>query len=246
MEKEAAMFSDADVVVLLTSDPFGTLLPGGAVRYGPIGSAAAGGACTSYRAAVITEQPMTLTGVLTVAHEVTHLLGSAHDGQAAPSYLKRSPGAQSCPNDAKHIMSTYRESNIVATFSQCSLAQVMAFLRESWAQCLLTDAPRHSVNVVQKKFSSVLRDPNDICEELHPKSSSVKFLQNHNEHDIKKCHLLCADTSGGVTTIYRHKAPEYTLCDISAENRTKVCVQMNCTDILSQLTTFRKTVKEAA
>ncbi|KAL1477447.1 hypothetical protein MTO96_035731 [Rhipicephalus appendiculatus] len=238
------MFSDADVVILLTSDHFGSLLPDGRVKYGPI--AAAGGACTPFRAAVITEQPLTLTGVLTVTHEVTHLLGSAHDGQAAPPYLKRSPGAQSCSNDAKHIMSTYRESNILATFSTCTLAQVVAFLGESWAKCLLTDAPRHSVNVPQKKFSSALRDRDSICKELHPKSSSVTFIETHKEHDIKKCELLCEDKSNGVTTVYLHKAPEYTLCDISAENRPKVCVQTNCTDILSHITTFRKAVKQAA
>ncbi|XP_075726838.1 venom metalloproteinase BumaMPs1 isoform X2 [Rhipicephalus microplus] len=239
MAKKEVLFGHADVVLLITSDSFGSLLPDGKVISGPIGMAAAGGACTTSRAAMISEQPLTLTGVLTATHEISHLLGCVHDGQPAPHYLTRSPGAQSCSNNARHIMSTYRESKLVATFSSCSQAQVLAFLGEPWADCLSNEVRRHRINVDALKFEYSLHDRNGLCRELHPRSSNITFLPAYNGYDITKCDLLCEETTGE-KKIYRHDAPEFTLCDKSENGSPMVCLQKKCTSSVSKLRTFQK------
>ena len=75
------------------------------------------------------------SGVVVTAHEIGHLLGAVHDGDAAPSYL-RGPGAKSCPWSDGYIMSDLRRTSRGVTWSQCSVKQIKYFLSTSTAQCL--------------------------------------------------------------------------------------------------------------
>ena len=71
--------------------------------------------------------------MIVAAHEIGHLLGSVHDGDAAPSYL-RGPGAKSCPWSEGYIMSDRRYTSRGQLWSDCSVKQMRHFLSTTTAQ----------------------------------------------------------------------------------------------------------------
>merc|ERR1719278_498858 len=77
------------------------------------GYAYVGGACvrntrlSKISSVALVEDSGAYSGVVVAAHEIGHLLGAVHDGDAPPSYL-RGPGAKSCPWSEGYIMSDRR------------------------------------------------------------------------------------------------------------------------------------------
>ena len=75
------------------------------------GYAYVGGACvrnsrlSKISSVALVEDSGAYSGVVVTAHEIGHLLGSVHDGDAAPSYLRSSPGAKACPWKDGYMMS---------------------------------------------------------------------------------------------------------------------------------------------
>ena len=105
------------------------------------GYAYVGGACVrnvylkKISSVALVEDSGGYSGVIVAAHEIGHLLGSVHDGDAAPSYL-RGPGAKSCPWRLGYIMSDRRYTSRGQLWSACSVKQIKHFLSTSTAQCL--------------------------------------------------------------------------------------------------------------
>ena len=105
------------------------------------GYAYVGGACVrnvylkKISSVALVEDSGGYSGVIVAAHEIGHLLGSVHDGDAAPSYL-RGPGAKSCPWSEGYIMSDRRYTSRGQLWSDCSVKQMRHFLSTTTAQCL--------------------------------------------------------------------------------------------------------------
>ena len=105
------------------------------------GYAYVGGACVrnvrleKISSVALVEDSGGYSGVVVTAHELGHLLGAVHDGDAAPSYL-RGPGAKACPWSAGYIMSDLRHTARGQAWSQCSAKQIRHFLATLTASCL--------------------------------------------------------------------------------------------------------------
>ena len=106
------------------------------------GYAYVGGACvrnsrlSKISSVALVEDSGAYSGVVVTAHEIGHLLGSVHDGDAAPSYLRSSPGAKACPWKDGYMMSDLRRTTRGLQWSDCSVKQMRHFLRTSTASCL--------------------------------------------------------------------------------------------------------------
>ena len=113
----------------------------GRVTRATAGYAYVGGACVrntylkKISSVALVEDSGGYSGVIVAAHEIGHLLGAVHDGDAAPSYL-RGPGAKSCSWSDGFIMSDLRRSSRGLSWSQCSVKQMKYFLSTSTAACL--------------------------------------------------------------------------------------------------------------
>ena len=106
------------------------------------GYAYVGGACvrnsrlSKISSVALVEDSGAYSGVVVTAHEIGHLLGSVHDGDAAPSYLRSSPGAKACPWRDGYMMSDLRRTSRGLQWSDCSVKQMRHFLKTSTASCL--------------------------------------------------------------------------------------------------------------
>ena len=135
-----------DMVVTLTGLDMSRMKDGKMSRSNS-GYAYVGGACVknSYlkkiSSVALVEDSGGYSGVIVAAHEIGHLLGSVHDGDAAPSYL-RGPGAKNCPWTLGYIMSDLRRTARGQLWSDCSVKQIKFFLKTNTARCLY-NKPRH-------------------------------------------------------------------------------------------------------
>ncbi|XP_075529986.1 A disintegrin and metalloproteinase with thrombospondin motifs like [Dermacentor variabilis] len=84
-----------------------------------------GGACSVSKVAFVSDED-NLGSSSTAAHEISHALGAAEDGEGANA---------NCPLSDRHIM-TPLHPNSKLTYSRCSLASINAFLRKPEAICL--------------------------------------------------------------------------------------------------------------
>ena len=106
------------------------------------GYAYVGGACvrnsrlSKISSVALVEDSGAYSGVVVTAHEIAHLLGAVHDGDAAPSYLRSSPGAKACPWKDGYMMSDLRRTSRGLNWSPCSIKQMSYFLKTSTASCL--------------------------------------------------------------------------------------------------------------
>ena len=139
-----------DVVVTMTGLDMTRMKKGKRIR-ATSGYAYVGGACVrntylkKISSVALVEDSGGYSGVVVTAHEIGHLLGAVHDGDASPSYL-RGPGAKSCPWSAGYIMSDLRHTARGQTWSGCSVKQIRHFLRTSTAGCLY-NTPRSDLSL---------------------------------------------------------------------------------------------------
>ena len=130
-----------DMVVTLTGLDMARMKNGQMTR-ATAGYAYVGGACvrnsrlSKISSVALVEDSGAYSGVVVTAHEIGHLLGAVHDGDTAPSYLSRSPGAKTCPWSDGYMMSDFRRTSRGLRWSDCSTRQMKYFLRTSTASCL--------------------------------------------------------------------------------------------------------------
>ena len=129
-----------DIVVAMTALDL-SAVRGGKIDHNVRGYAYVGGACVrntllqKINSVAILEDSGGYSAVVTAAHEIAHLLGTVHDGDSAPSYL-RGPGATSCPASDGFIMSNKRNTWRGMLWSSCSINQIRHFLKTKTASCL--------------------------------------------------------------------------------------------------------------
>ncbi|XP_040074101.2 venom metalloproteinase antarease TserMP_A-like [Ixodes scapularis] len=74
--------------------------------------------------AICEEEPPLFYGFTTIAHEIGHLLGSAHDGSGPLTKIQNHPGALGCKYPDQYIMSHAAKRGPPFAFSSCSEAQM--------------------------------------------------------------------------------------------------------------------------
>ena len=152
-----------DMIVTLTGLDMARLKAGKMSRANS-GYAYVGGACVrnvylkKISSVALVEDSGGYSGVVVTAHELGHLLGAVHDGDAAPAYL-RGPGAASCPWSRGFIMSDLRRTARGQAWSDCSVKQVNI--------CTVQPVPK--ARLVNFKFFGIV-ESNAIHSEEHRKT----------------------------------------------------------------------------
>ena len=209
------------------------------------GYAYVGGACVAnsrkskVNAVALVEDDGGYGGVIVAAHEVAHLLGAAHDGDSAPSYL-RGPGARSCPWADGYIMSDRRRGVRGLSWSRCSQDQIRHFISSPTAACLRTTS-RASPSTFSLYSSSAQLAPHvssadEQCRKEAGPGSRACFS------DKRLCtQLFCLKPATGGCVAYR-PAVEGTDC-----GKGRICTDGICKKTTTTIgTVFKKTTTPKA
>ncbi|XP_075531374.1 venom metalloproteinase antarease-like TpachMP_B [Dermacentor variabilis] len=171
MSSNGHLFSEADVVVYFSKYKF-ALPYEDKNGFRPVrGLAYGGAACTPFRGALIYDDT-NMAGVSSAAHEILHLLGSEHDGAEALEYIPNSPGAISCPDDPKFVMSASQPPGLLS-LSTCTRDQVMAFLRMDQAACLKQAAPPLLPPISEANLRKPIIYASEYCTYRHKDAAAV-------------------------------------------------------------------------
>ncbi|XP_065299903.1 venom metalloproteinase antarease-like TtrivMP_A isoform X1 [Dermacentor albipictus] len=149
-----------DVVYLISGRDVYAILNGQATVNG-LGIGFVSSVCTSSFVALGEDKPGLYTGMHTLTHELAHVLGSEHDGEAPKSVGH--PGALGCPWDNGNIMSYIDKGPSHHQFSVCSLLQMQYVLRRAGPYCW---AVRSTGYVVQGTYPGMVVSQLAYCKEV--------------------------------------------------------------------------------
>ncbi|XP_075550179.1 uncharacterized protein LOC142583576 [Dermacentor variabilis] len=146
-----------------------------------------------------------------MAHEIGHLVGSAHDGS---ENAQSSVDPRTCPEADKKIMSPRLGRNMWHMFSYCSTVQVAEFVMSDKGQCLTTT----TTSKVSEKFT--FADVNEtrpsldeFCQRHYAEYRGASY-QKHSDPrlTLDKCIITCSvPEKPGVIII--DDAPDGTSCN---------------------------------
>jgi len=226
-----------DMVVTLTGLDMARMKSGEMSRTNT-GYAYVGGACVrntylkKISSVALVEDSGGYSGVIVAAHEIGHLLGAVHDGDAAPSYL-RGPGAKSCSWSDGFIMSDLRRSSRGLSWSQCSVKQMKYFLSTSTAACLYNSPQSSDFSLPGDEdlpgFSTSL---DDQCRQDRGTRACYK--------DQRVCSQLFCYTSNYSGCYAFRPAAEGSEC-----GRNKICINGKCVKRTSSYKTTKQSVKKS-
>ena len=218
-----------DLVVTLTGRDL-CRRKGGSCRLSTAGYAYVGGACvvnsrrSKVNAVALVEDDGGFGGVVVAAHEVAHLLGAAHDGDAAPGYLA-GPGAKGCPWSDGYIMSDRRRGVRGLAWSACTQAQLRHFISSPTGACLKTRASPAALSLLPtaSSLAPLVPSPDLQCQrEVGPGSRACYT-------DTKLCtQLFCLQPKTKTCIAYR-PAVEGSTCGASGHCSAGACVSQGKT-----------------
>ena len=210
-----------DLVVTLTHLDMCSSRGQAGCRKSTAGYAYVGGACVvnkrleKINSVAIVEDSGGYSGVIVAAHEVAHLLGAVHDGDAAAASVG-GPGARSCGWDEGYIMSDLKHTahpERALQWSRCTAAQLRHFLATPAASCL-RNAP-HSSSFSLRAGPAPSLD--EQCAKRHGTRSCFS--------DARVCtQLFCVSPRTGRCISY-HPAVEGSSCGPHSSCRDGRCVQ---------------------
>lgn len=160
----------------------------------------------------IGEASNSFNGVIIAAHEVGHLLGAYHDGEA---------DAGSCSSKSGFIMSYTRDDSYkFSRFSECSIRSFQNFLRMDRAKCLLQRSSRDTL-----KFPTTF--PGKF---MTLRQQCLRFTGGPPcEEGPTQCeHLCCDDRKGEWRYTRSEPAVDGTEC-----SKHKVCLNGQCVPLSS-------------
>ena len=215
-----------DLVVTLTHLDMCSSRGQAGCRKSTAGYAYVGGACVvnkrlqKINSVAIVEDSGGYSGVIVAAHEVAHLLGAVHDGDAAAASVG-GPGARSCGWDEGYIMSDLKHAahpERALQWSSCTAAQLRHFLATPAASCL-RNAP-HSSSFSLRAGPAPSLD--EQCAKRHGTRSCFS--------DARVCtQLFCVSPRTGRCISY-HPAVEGSSCGPHSSCQDGRCVQTAETD----------------
>ncbi|XP_072141228.1 venom metalloproteinase antarease-like TpachMP_B [Dermacentor andersoni] len=135
--------------------------------------------CGKTKVAIVSDSGDMYRSSLSTAHEISHALGSAHDGQEASS---------GCPESGRHLMNPYFEER-GETYSSCSKASINAFLNTPQAICLFGEA-----DIKQPQFGTRLENNpqlwnlrSEACQKHMSDGQSISRIETK-----RPCYFLCS------------------------------------------------------
>ncbi|XP_077494702.1 venom metalloproteinase antarease-like TpachMP_B isoform X2 [Amblyomma americanum] len=196
-------FGICDVVVLITRDKI-------AVEQGRKSGTASGLArtssvCTDMKVAIVHDIPNSYAAVVTLAHEVAHLLGATHDGQAPLQRPYKPPGSKKCPPTDGYLMGN-GDLGANKTLSP---------------SCINVTAEAYEKT---QEFPGKSMTPYQLCQLLRGRASL-----SSEESDHEECNLTCCDfereDAGPFCT--EHKFLDGMKCSEAKTCRKGVCTAEN-------------------
>ncbi|XP_040064965.1 venom metalloproteinase antarease-like TtrivMP_A [Ixodes scapularis] len=142
-----------------------------------LGQAYSGMVCVKgWNVGISTEAPPLYNRFATIAHEIGHLLGSAHDGTGPLTNVQNHPGALDCKYPEKYIMETVGPRGPPFAFSNCSEKGMQFVLKLRGEQCWKTQSDYDFFNVT-KEVAGGFFTAERFCRQMNPErySSAVSI-----------------------------------------------------------------------
>ncbi|XP_049524858.1 uncharacterized protein LOC119455604 [Dermacentor silvarum] len=240
--KRDSMFEKDDIVMLFTgldlAMSYGTGKPLG---QSIVGLAKVGTACGDYKAAIVEDIPRTFSSVLTVAHEIGHLVGSVHDG--FPNEHS-SVDPRTCPMGEKKIMAPTMGRKMWQAFSYCSTVQVAQFVMSSKGNCLkINSTSKESKKLTFTDVNETRPSLDEFCQRHYTEYRGTGYIKLSDARlTLDKCVITCREPERpGVVII--NDAPDGTSCNHTRQRA--ICINGRCTRVKdNRVETFGKDVKD--
>ncbi|KAK8762780.1 hypothetical protein V5799_025958 [Amblyomma americanum] len=216
-------YGQPDVVYLMTGRDVYTVINGKASVNG-LGIGYVASICTYSKVALGEDRPGLYTGTHTLTHELAHVLGAHHDGEASTTYGH--PGASQCSWNDGHIMSYINKGPSHHRFSWCSLNQIQYVVRRAGQDCWTIKGKGY---IVQGHYPGSVVATADFCKDAIKDNQAVIDNVTVSERTCKvRCMYYKRDTSyvnGRLTWRYYQEvdALDYMSC-----GGNKVCIQGVC------------------
>ncbi|XP_077493168.1 venom metalloproteinase antarease-like TfasMP_A [Amblyomma americanum] len=216
-------FNRCDVAFLLSSEDMFRVIDSTYIEKRVMGMTYIGGVCKEYKVAVAEDKPHTYEGVLTLAHELAHLLGADHDNASGEdANMTGYPGSQSCPWEDGYLMSYVGSGRNKHRLSNCSKEQIRFVFKtlprscvEMSAAALFTTTSYPGQNMTRRQF----------CQTMHSGNFTAKPYQKHHKRH-KNCKIKCCwRGEEGWLWCEEHNMPEGLKCAPGKTCRRGVCAR---------------------
>ncbi|XP_049511536.1 uncharacterized protein LOC119463673 isoform X4 [Dermacentor silvarum] len=138
------------------------------------------GVCTEAKFAIGEDKPHTYSGLVVMAHEIGHLLGSDHDS---------CPGAKDCPASYGFLMTNLpMETHNKSKLSDCSQKQIRSLVRRLNQSCVSVNTRANYTNDVYPGENMTYEA---FCKLTHPEIQDL-YVSKENLTD---CLIKCCDNS---------------------------------------------------
>uniref|UniRef100_A0A131Z2T6 Reprolysin n=1 Tax=Rhipicephalus appendiculatus TaxID=34631 RepID=A0A131Z2T6_RHIAP len=186
IEGRLSDFVGADAVMLVTGHSMVSVSTG-RVRPGVAGLAMTGGMCTRRRVGQSLDVGRGYAGVVHLAHELAHIMGSSHDQAAPVANIPGNRGAYHCRWSDGYIMSYDSKDERQFAFSHCSQEQFVVFLMYVPQSCI-DNTWKGKLPKRSKRFPGDTFTRNKFCRSSSGFANSKECTKRHGD-DL--CKITC-------------------------------------------------------
>uniref|UniRef100_A0A224YQ27 Reprolysin n=1 Tax=Rhipicephalus zambeziensis TaxID=60191 RepID=A0A224YQ27_9ACAR len=221
-----ADFGNPDIVYLLSGRDVVTDGSDGKLNRNAAGISYVAGICTTFFVGLGEDAPGLFTGMLTMTHEVAHLLGSEHDGSGPYPYIDGHPGARGCLWEYGYLMSYVDKGPNHHQFSSCSIRQMQYVLKLRGQDCWAVVSTTHNVSKKYPGYRNIIKR---ICVRAFPNIQNVEaeVVKPRGNECKLKCHYSVREEYYTKTYFILKDVPDYTPCGNSMACVRGYCVYAN-------------------